>query len=253
MESSLKAASVNIKLDGNGLTARKKRSAEICSCGDGVPGMGGGENLRDRQMDRAQMGKREGDQPPQEEFQDISSVFEGPHDGKDAPRATNNSSQGLHHQNANENNYRDNGALGASPGRVADMERMASHYKATTSLRCGFQWLEDKLKEDEESWMINDQNEANETIDEFNDFAWHYKYRTVPRSQLGHIIGRGGRMLHKIESFLGVFAFVREKVNDGPQIVLVGQRHAVVLGEFIIGMIVLGHYNIMDSLVRAGF
>ena len=215
--------------------------------------MGAGENRRDRWMDRTQMGKREGGQPPQEKFQDVSSVFEDPHDGKDAHTATNDSSQGHSHQNVNENNYGDNRALGASHGRGADMERMASHYKASTSLRCGFKWLEDKLKEDKELWMINDQNEANEEIDEFSDYAWHYRYHPVPRSRLRHVIGRGGRMLHKLESFLGVFAFVRERVDDDPRIVLVGQRHAVILGEFIVTMIAMGHYTIMESLARAGF
>ena len=253
MESSFKAASMKLEFNLNEVAARKKRSSEVRSYGDGGPGMGGCGNRRDRQMDRAQMGKRKGDQPTQEKFQDVSSVFEDRHDGKGVPMATNNSSQGHHHQNANDDNYEDNRAVGTSLGSAADMERMASHYRATTSLRCGFKWLEDNLKEDKERWMIDDQNEGHEQIDEFNDYVWHYKYHTVPRSQLRHIIGRGGRMLHKLESFLGVFAFVREKADDHPDIVLVGQRHAIVLGEFIISMIIMGHYTIMDSLARVGF
>ena len=253
MESFLKAASTKSKFGANEVETRKKRSAEVRSCGDGVPGMGVGENLRDRQMDRAQMGKREGDQPPPEQFQGISYVLEDHHDGKGASRATNDSSKEHHHQNVNENNYGDNRPLGASPGRGADMERMASHYKASTSLRCGFQWLEKKLKEDKEAWMINDQNDTDETIDEFNDYAWHYRRKAIPRSRLRHVIGRGGRMLHKLERFLGVFAFVKDTANDDPKIVLVGQRHGVVLGEFIVNMIIMGHYTIMESLARAGF
>ena len=253
MESSLKFASMESKIDANRSVARKQHSAEVRSCGPGGPRMGAGENRRDRQMDRTQMGKREGSQPPLEEFQGISTALEDRQDGKDAPRGSNNSSQGHHHQNVDEGNYQHNRAVGTSLGSVDDMERMASHHKATTSPRCGFKWLEDKLKEDKERWMMDDQNETNEQIDEFNDYVWHYRYHKVPRSHLRHIIGRGGRMLQKLENFLGVFAFVREKADNRPEIVLVGQRHTVVLGEFIINMLVMGHYTIMDSLARAGF
>ena len=253
MESSLKGASTKSRFGTNGVEARKKRSAEVRSCGDGGPGMGVCANLRDRQMDRAQMSKREGGQPPQEKFQDISSVFEDRDDGKDAHTATTNSSQGHHNQNVNEDNHGDNGAVGTSLGSVADIERMASHSKATTSLRCGFQWLSDKLRDDKEGWIADDENEANENIDEFTDYAWHYKYKAVPRSRLRHVIGRGGRMLQKIESFLGVFAFVREDASGDPKVVFVGQRHAIVLGDFIVNMILMGHYTIMESLARAGF
>ena len=143
--------------------------------------------------------------------------------------------------------------LGASLGRAANVERVASHSKATTSTRCGFQWLETKLKREKEAWMLNDQNEVDEPIDEFNDYTWHYKHKVVPRCRLPHIIGRGGRMLQKLENFLGVFAFIREQADQDPKIVLVGERHSILLGEFIVDMIVVGHFGIMESLVNAGF
>ena len=60
-------------------------------------------------------------------------------------------------------------------------------------------------------------------------------------------------MLQKIENFLGVFAFVREDASGDPKIVFVGQRDAIVLGDFIVNMILMGHYTIMESLARSGF
>ena len=68
----------------------------------------------------------------------------------------------------------------ASTGSAVDAERVCSHSKATTSMRCGFQWLAEKLKENEEAWLINDQNEANEDLDEFHDYTWHFRHKAVP-------------------------------------------------------------------------
>ena len=130
---------------------------------------------------------------------------------------------------------------------------MVSHSQATTSPRCGFQWLESKLKREKEAWILNDQNEANEPVDESNDYAWHYKHKVVPQSRLQHIIGHGGRMLKKLENFLGVFAFIRDQAGQDPKITFVGDRHSILLGEFIIDMIVVGHFGIMESLANAGF
>ena len=71
-------------------------------------------------------------------------------------------------------------------------------------------------------------------------------------SSLKHIIGRGGRTLHKLESFVGVFAPVVD-TKKGPEICFVGCLQACLLAEFIVEMIVGGHYSIMESLARNGF
>ena len=81
-----------------------------------------------------------------------------------------------------------------------------------------------------------------------------YLDRSIKVSPLSlkHIIGRGGRTLHKLESFVGVFASVVD-TKTGPEICFVGCPRACLPAEFIVEMIVDGHYSIMESLARNGF
>ena len=124
-------------------------------------------------------------------------------------------------------------------------ERAHSHTMASTSPRCGFIWLHKELDERLATWSLEEGEDLDDHdyIDRFISFS--------PLS-LKHIIGRGGRTLHKLESFVGVFASVVD-TKTGPEICFVRSPHACLLAEFIVEMIVGGHYSIMESLARNGF
>ena len=124
-------------------------------------------------------------------------------------------------------------------------ERAHSHTMASTSPRCGFLWLYKEL----------DERLATYSLEEGKDLADHDyidRFISVSPMSLKHVIGRGGRTLHKLESFVGVFASVAD-TEMGPEICFVGSPHACLLAEFIVEMIVGGHYSIMESLARNGF
>ena len=126
-----------------------------------------------------------------------------------------------------------------------DNERVYSHTIASTSPRCGFLWLHKELDARLEAWSL----EEGEDLD---DHHWQDKYMSVSSSDLKHIIGRAGRTLRKLESFVGVFVSVVD-TKTGPEICFVGCPQACLLAEFIVEMIVGGHYSIMESLARNGF
>ena len=124
-------------------------------------------------------------------------------------------------------------------------ERAQSHTTASTSPRCGFLWLHKELDERLATWSL----EEGEDLDE-HDYIDRLIF--VPPMSLKHVIGRGGRTLHKLESFVGVFASVVD-TGTGPEICFVGPPRACLLAEFIVDRIVGGHYSIMESLARNGF
>ena len=88
--------------------------------------------------------------------------------------------------------------------------------------------------------------------DDFDDTQFYSKNITVDSSEVKHIIGRGGHTLRKLESFVGVFAFVVDRGGEA-ELVLVGRPRSCLLGEFIVELILMGHHSIMESLAANGF
>ena len=123
-----------------------------------------------------------------------------------------------------------------------DNERVHSHTMASTSPRCGFLWFHKELDERLLAWSL----EEGEDLD---DYDYIDRSMFVSPLSLKHFIGRGGRTLHKLESFVAVFASIVD-TETGPEICFVGGPHACLLPEFIAEMIVGDHYSIMESLAR---
>ena len=140
------------------------------------------------------------------------------------------------------------GAHQETSKREAHEERVHSNATASTSLRCGFQWLRVVLDSRLHDWM----DEYGFATEDFDPTAYYWRHIEVSSSCLKHVIGRGGRTLRKIESFAGVFAFV-EDTNKGPQIALAGCPRACILAEFLVEMLEGSNYSIMESLVEHGF
>ena len=85
-----------------------------------------------------------------------------------------------------------------------------------------------------------------------DDNDYQYRYMNVSSLSLKHAIGRREPTLHKLESFVGVFASVVD-TKTGPEKCFVGCPLACLLAECIVEMIVGGHYFIMKSLAWSGF
>ena len=125
-----------------------------------------------------------------------------------------------------------------------DNDRAQSHTMASTSPRCGFLWLQKELDDQLAAWSL-------EEGEDLVDHTYINRSMSVSPVSLKHIIGRGGRTLHKLESFVGVFASIVD-IETGPEICFVGRPRACLLAEFIVEMIVGGHYSIIKSLARNG-
>ena len=68
-----------------------------------------------------------------------------------------------------------------------------------------------------------------------------------------HIIGRGGRMLRRIEDFCGVFLSLSDVSSDMVELAVYGPARGCALVQFIRDMLIEGVYSVMDTLARHGF
>ena len=84
-----------------------------------------------------------------------------------------------------------------------------------------------------------------------NDMIMHqmqFSKRTAP-----HVIGRGGRMLRRIEDFCGVFLSLRDVAPDAVELTIFGDLWGCALVRFIGEMLNEGIYSVIDTLARQGF
>ena len=129
-----------------------------------------------------------------------------------------------------------------------DQGRLWSHATATTSPRCAFGWVASRLEEIEAPLVALEERVV--PIKE-NDMIMHtlkFSKTTVP-----HIIGRGGRMLRRIEDFCGVFLSLSDVSSDVVELTIYGPTRGCALVQFIGEMLIEGIYSIMDTLARQGF
>ena len=68
-----------------------------------------------------------------------------------------------------------------------------------------------------------------------------------------HIIGRGGRMLRRIEDFCGVFLSLADVSSDVVELTIYGPTRGCALVQFTGEMLTEGVYSVMDTLARHGF
>ena len=137
-----------------------------------------------------------------------------------------------------------------------DGARAASHLAASTSPRCSFKWVERLLDDRLTKWTKGDAHDFKMSFDEvLNDPEPVWRYTSVFKSCLRHIIGRGGRVLRQLESFFGTFITICDLASDSLQgeVQIVGPRRACLLTEFAVEMIAGGHYSIVASLAHHGF
>ena len=130
-----------------------------------------------------------------------------------------------------------------------DGDRVHSHGQASTSPRCGFQWVSLQLQEALDEKRLWDDSSVEGGFDEH-----HYGLHCIEigKGSIRHVIGARGRMLRKIEDFCGVFIMITDS-EEFCEVSLLGLPYACILGAFIIKMLDRGYYSIMESLVRHGW
>ena len=129
-----------------------------------------------------------------------------------------------------------------------DQGRLWSHATATTSPRCAFGWVASRLGEIEAPLVALEERVV--PMKE-NDMIMHtlkFSKTTAP-----HVIGRGGRMLRRIEDFCGVFLSLSDVSSDVVALDIYGPTRGCALVQFIGEMLIEGIYSIMDTLARQGF
>ena len=140
------------------------------------------------------------------------------------------------------------GSCGATSAHRGDQERLWSHATATTSPRCAFGWVASRLGEIEAPLAALEERVV--PMKE-NDMIMHtlkFSKTTAP-----HVIGRGGRMLRRIEDFCGVFLSLSDVSSDVVELDIYGPIRGCALVQFIGEMLIEGVYSIMDTLARHGF
>ena len=77
----------------------------------------------------------------------------------------------------------------------------------------------------------------------------------VAKGAVRHVIGRGGRMLQRLEDTFGAFLSIRD-CSDGPlyaQLEICGPPRSCALVKFAVECLEFRHFSILDSLLRIGF
>ena len=131
----------------------------------------------------------------------------------------------------------------------ADGDRVHSHGHASTSPRCGFQWVALQLHE-----ALEEKRRWDDSTVEggYDDKHYSRHCMEINRASIRHIIGVRGRMLRKIEDFCGVFIMISD-YEDSCEVSLLGLPYACMLGGFIIEMLDQGYYSILEFLIRHGW
>ena len=84
-------------------------------------------------------------------------------------------------------------------------DRVLSHGQASTSPRCGFQWVARQLQEALDQKRRWDDSTV---VGGFDDQHYSRHCVEIGRDSIRHVIGVRGRMLRKIEDFCGIFIIV---------------------------------------------
>ena len=127
-------------------------------------------------------------------------------------------------------------------------ERAASHKHATTSWRCGFEWVGAILKSRLKAWDVMVAQDCDCSIDELYSTPFSFKYIEVDAHSVPHIIGRGGRIIRQIETVCGVFLTLTDLKEGGHEMLISGPRTACIFAEFAIELLSSGHHSALTTL-----
>ena len=142
----------------------------------------------------------------------------------------------------------ESGICTPSIGEGEGGERVESHRHASTSWRCGFQWLSALLEKRLRAWDEEDAKEFDCSLDELYNDPFVFHYVEVVGYAVPHIIGRKGRVIRQLEQTCGVFLTLRDIGNDRHQMMITGPRPACILAEFAIQLLCRGQHSVLATL-----
>ena len=127
-------------------------------------------------------------------------------------------------------------------------ERASSHKYATTSWRCGFEWVAALLRKRLRAWDVEQAEEEERSIEAIYSEPFAEKTVGVLAHTVPHIIGRGGRVIRQIEMVCGVFLTLRDLGTGNHELFVTGPRPACILAEFAVEMLGDGHHSVLKTL-----
>ena len=84
-------------------------------------------------------------------------------------------------------------------------ERASSHKHATTSGRCGLEWVVALLRSRLKAWDVMVAEDCDSSIDDLYAAPFTFKYVEVDTSDVPHIIGHGGVLFVNLTLYAGRF------------------------------------------------
>ena len=142
----------------------------------------------------------------------------------------------------------ESGICSPSIGEEGVEERVDTHKHASTSWRCGFEWVSALLRSRLRAWDLEDAQGCQCSIDDLYNDPFYFKYVEVEPSDVPHIIGHGGRVIRKIEQTCGVFLALRDIINGGHEMCITGPRPACIVAEFAIELLSNGQHSALETL-----
>ena len=140
------------------------------------------------------------------------------------------------------------GICESSIGEESADQRAASHKHATTSWRCGFEWVAGVLRSRLRAWDVMVAEDCDCSIDELYDEPFSFKYVEVDSSDVPHIIGRGGRIIRQLETICGVFLTLTDLTEGSHEMLITGPRPACIFAEFAMELLRSGHHSALSTL-----
>ena len=142
----------------------------------------------------------------------------------------------------------ESGICNSSIGEEGEGERVDTHKRASTSWRCGFEWVSALLRSRLRAWDLEDAQGCQCSINDLYNDPFYFKYVEIEPEAVPHIIGRGGRVIRKIEKICGVFLSLRDVVNGGHEMCITGPRPACILAEFAIELLSSEQHSALITL-----
>ena len=127
-------------------------------------------------------------------------------------------------------------------------ERASSHKQASTSWRCGFEWVAALLRSRLKAWDMMVAEDCECSIDDLYSAPFSFKYVEVDTRDVPHLIGRGGRIIRQLETVCGVFLTLTDLTEGEHEMLISGPRPACILAEFAMELLRSGHHSALTTL-----
>ena len=127
-------------------------------------------------------------------------------------------------------------------------ERAVSHKHATTSWRCGFEWVAAILRSRLRAWDVMVAEDCDCSIDDSYAVPFSFKYVDVDAHNVPHIIRRGERIIHQLETVCGVFLTLTDLKEGSHEMLITSSRPTCIFADFSMELLSSGHHSTLTTL-----